>query len=164
MIKPRSTKAHLQIPLLLLWGLVLFGCTNEREGEFVTHWLACQKSEVGKWVSADRSLFNRFDIIHESRYQVSFASQRVVSSTGFELKNCTVYDRNNWDCKDIDGSLFVVKDGQGPLLNCGKATGLCFLRANFLNRASILLRGGEEADRLCSVFSEGFEMHLKSKS
>jgi|SRR3989344_676692 len=111
--------------------------------------------------SSDQSLFDRFDIVHESRYQVSFASQRVVSSTGMELKNCTVYDRNNWSCKNTDGSLLIVKDGKTPVTTCSKATGTCYLEANLFNRTVILVRGVKEADRLCGQWSEGFETTRK---
>ncbi len=155
---------RLQCLLLLSVCLVISGCSNEREGELVGRWIACEKSETGKWVSSDKVLFDRFDIVHESRYQVSFSSQRVVSSTGIELRNCTVYDRNNWTCKDTDGSLLVVKDGKLPSTSCSKATGNCYLQANLFNRGIILVRGVKEADRLCGQWSEGFETTRKFQS
>lgn len=140
--------------------LLMSACFSDREGELVTHWIACQKSEAGKWVSADRSFSNRFNIVHESRYQVSFASQRVISSTGLEFKKCAVYDRRNWTCNDSDSSLFVVKDGGRPL-SCSKPSGLCFLEVRLISRAVIIFRGVDEAERLCNIYSEAFETFRK---
>ena len=138
--------------------LLIYGCFNfgDREGELVRHWITCRKSEAGKWVSADRPFSNRFNIVHESRYQVSFASQRVISSTGLELKKCTVYDRKNWTCNDTDGRLFIVEGGKRPL-SCSKGSGLCFLEVNLISRATIVFRGLDEAERFCNLYSEAFE-------
>lgn len=145
--------------LLLFWCLVAAGCSNDREGELVDHWIACQKSETGKWVSVD-SASTRFGIVRESRYQVSFANQRVVSSIGYALLNCTVYDRNNWTCDDINGLRKVVRGGEGPI-DCGGE--LCFHHVNLFNRSVILLRGVKEAERLCGLFSEQFEREFESR-
>lgn len=158
MIKLRILISRFHMLILLFWCLVLTGCFNNLEGEFVHHWIGCSKSEAGKWVTADRFLFNRFNIVYKSRYRVSFANQRVVSSIGLELKDCTVYDRNNWNCKDRDGSLFAVEDGQGPYIGCSKIREFCFNYVNRINRVVILFRGVKEADRLCGISSESFEM------
>lgn len=172
----------LRVLLFTFASLVISGCFNDREGEFVTHWITCRESlpasggtglppgfrpglppgfrPVPKWV-ADRSFSNRFDIVLDSRYQVSFASQRVVSSTGpSEFKKCTVYDRKNWTCEDFDGSLLAVKDGSRPL-SCSKASGLCFLEVTLISRAIILFRGVDEAERLCNLHSQAFESFIR---
>jgi len=139
--------------------LLIYGCFNfgDREGELVRHWITCQKSESGKWVSADRSFSNRFDIVHESRYQVSFASQRVISSVGVELRKCTVYNRRNWRCDDGVDNLYVVENGRTTLPICSKVSGTCSLQVSPISRAIIVLRGVNEAERLCNIYSGAFE-------
>ncbi len=87
--------------------------------------------------------------------------QRVISSTGLELKKCTVYDRRNWTCNDSDGSLFTVKDGGRPLISCSKASGFCFLEVSLISRAIIVFRGVDEAERRCNIYSQAFEMFRK---
>jgi len=145
---------------LLLLGFAVAGCDIDREGELVTHWIACQRSQNGDWTSADKDLFSRFGLVHESRYQVSFAGQRVVSAIGYDLKKCTVYDRRNWTCIANDGSSVVVKDGESRI-SCGRSTGLCFLDVGIISRTVIVLRGVEEADRLCKGYSDSFDIFRK---
>lgn len=139
--------------------LMLSGCLD-REGELVTHWIVCSKNESGKWVSPSHRVSSRFEIVTESRYQVSFLTQRVVSSTGIELKKCTVYDIKNWTCEDIDGSLFIVTNGE-KALSCGG--GACYLSVGLIPRVKTILGGTKEIERICNDYSFVFEAHQKRK-
>lgn len=161
MIACRPIVFCLQSLLLLSVCLVILGCSNEREDEFVERWITCARSETGKWVSSGKALFGRFNIVHELRYRVSFSSQHVVSSTGTKLRECTVYDRNNWTCIDTDGSRLRVQDGKKfPAVSCDPATGKCILQVNLLNRVLILVLGILEADRLCDASASEMAVEL----
>jgi hypothetical protein len=158
-----TNMAHwLKILLLGFVSLAVAGCDatfSDREGELVTHWIACQKSRGSeKWVALDK--YNRFSVVHTSRYQVSFASQRVVSSTGLEFKKCTVYNRKNWTCDDFDGSRLMIEDGSKPM-KCSKASGVCYTEVGRIFRAILLVRGVEAADSLCDSQSVAFKVHLE---
>lgn len=158
---------ELYLPRLAVLASAFFlmaGC-SDREGELVTHFITCRTSEGGTWVSADNPAVG--PMVIESKYQVSFASQRVVSATGRELQKCTVYDRRNWNCHDA-GNLsitgpgsFAAKDGH-LLTNCSKVTGYCYLDVGLVSRAMIALRGHDEVSRLCGVNSRAFKLIQES--
>ena len=147
--------------LLTAAFLMIAGCSSDREGELVRHYISCEKSQAGKWVSPDRRIFNRLTIVHKSRYQVSFANQRVVASGALKLKKCTVYDVRNWRCNDTDGSPFDVVNGGKTFYSCGRASRFCGLDVNFIKRAIIFIRGVDEAERLCNISSETFDLSRK---
>ena len=139
--------------VLLLLCVSISGCTEYgREGKFVSHWIACKKVTDGNWTLANK-YYNRFNVVHESRYQVSFATQRVVAGTIFALKNCTVYNRENWRCEDpVDGTKFLVSEGEMIGTNCTYDS--CSLEVDSLDRITILIGGIEVAERLCKRSSK----------
>ena len=144
--------------LLLAAFLLIAGCSGDHEGELVRHWISCERSKAGKWVSPDRRLFNRFDIVFKSRYRVSFAKQLVVTPTGPQFTNCTVYDVKNWRCNDLDGSPFKIVNGE-KVFHCGRSWSACYLGVNLFERVLILFRGVDEVERICnrnSIFLESY--------
>jgi hypothetical protein len=160
-MKGPGTKHWLRVIFVAAAWLLALGCSgfSDREGELVRHWITCLKSQSsGSWGATDK--YNRFSVVHDSRYQVSFASQRVVSSIGpLEFSKCVVYDRKNWTCQDFDGSTLIVEGGSRGT-NCSKATRACYLDVGLLQRAIILSRGVKAADHLCDTYSAAFETIL----
>ncbi len=145
--------------VLLLLCVPLSGCIEYgREGKFVSHGIDCKKATDGDWTLARKGVYNRFNVVHETRYQVSFAAQRVVSDTGSAFKNCRVYDRGNWQCDDVDGSSIVASGGKMQGTSCSKIFNSCSLEVNRLDRIMILVGDIEAAERLCKNHSKEFDM------
>ena len=163
--------------LFLSFFLLMPGCdSNDREGEIVTHYVSCQKMNFGEWASTDRSSLDRFNIVRNTRYQVSFSSERVVSEfrnlTNLlppllklaELTNCKVYDRKNWTCDSHYGGLVIVKNGNR--FSCSP-DGDCSIGVDLITRARILVFGVDEVERRCQESSVEFEVsqtYFKIKS
>lgn len=152
--------------LLVLLCVSLSGCTEYGlEGKFVRHWIGCKKGADGSWTLAEKDSYDRFNVVHEARYQVSFAGQRVVANTATAFKNCTVYNRGNWQCEDpADGTRYVVSGGEILGTFCIGIFG-CSLEVDSIDRITILIGGTKVAERLCknsSRFLDGMK-DLKQK-
>src|SRR5689334_4250599 len=73
---------------------------NKTEGVYEDNYIICERPEGGdKW----RALFDRdsaWAAIQEQEYQVSFANQRVIAHPADALTDCSVFNRNNWQCQN----------------------------------------------------------------
>jgi hypothetical protein len=138
--------------------MVLSACTDpEREGEFVSHWIDCKRSGDGTWEATNKDIKHRFNVVHKSRYQVSFTGQHVVSANGIALKDCVVFDRENWWCKNADGSALGVTEGTKQIA-CSKRFKSCSLPVSILDRLMILVVGLDMADSVCESASSQLDL------
>ncbi len=149
--------------VLLRLCVSLSACIEDgREGKFVSHWIACEKGADGSWTLAKKD-YNRLNVVYESRFQVSFAAQRVVAGTITALKNCTVYNRENWRCEDpVDGTKFFVSEGERLGTSC--ISDSCSLEVDSIDRIMILIGGTRVAERMCknkSRFLDGMKDVMK---
>ena len=148
-----------RVGLLLICCYLVSGCTDDRNGKFVTHWIACEKSGNGDWLVADREFYNRFNVIGKSEYQVSFDTQRVVTSRLSALKDCIVFDRKNWFCDGHTRLSNQVHDGN-KMNYCDSSPGYCFLHLGIFYRLYIYFGGVGQADRSCRVMSDTFDRRI----
>ena len=152
--------------LLVLLCVSLSGCTEYGlEGKFVRHWILCEKGADGSWALEEKDYYDRFNVVYESRYQVSFAGQRVVADTATAFKNCTVYNRGNWQCEDpADGTRYVVSGGEILGTFCIGMLDPCSLEVDSIDRIMILIGGTRVAERMCknkSRFLDGMKDVMK---
>ncbi len=123
--------------------LGLYGCLHERQ-TITVYGYTCHEG--------DSSL----DVYFKSSYAVYPVRQEVVSKQSlYRFKNCAVYDRNNWSCRDSDNFFIAVKDGR--MLHDPLEYKTYKSRTLYFNRVSYWLSFLEDSDikKRCRSILEG---------
>jgi hypothetical protein len=141
---------------LFLLVIVISACSFESDQHLEWHFVACQPSSSGQWLSFDRANAPFFET-HKRTIRVSVATQRVVEAGDLGVtafSDCTVYDADNWSCTDGNNMLHVEQGRMPPY--CGGI--LCFLGVDTPQRIRLFFLGDKEADRLCSIHDDTFNL------
>ena len=137
-------------------GVVYFASRSTTEGAYETSYISCEKPDgAEKW----RSRYpGRWGAIREDRYEVSFQSQLVVSAEINKLRDCTVFDRNNWRC----GVAPVVRDGDMQPMCSDLVTPSCLLPLGAITHTLVYVAG---SDWMCRTESNVLDVwHRASQS